>query len=141
MNVKFSASLDKLHEMLQFIHTQATEVGFDDNLASKIEMALEEAVVNIIKYGYSKTNGGTIEITCNHLLNPAGLEVILKDQGAAFDPLIQAPPISANIPIDEKPIGGYGIYLMRKIMDQASYKRVGNSNVLTLIKYLSKPTS
>ncbi len=134
MNVTFSASLDKLNEMLQFINSQAAQVGFDDNLASKIELALEEALVNIIKYGYPN-NHGFIEISCKQLASPAGIEVTLKDQGFAYDPLTQAPPISANVPIDQKPIGGYGVYLMKKIMDKASYQRLGDSNVLTLVKY------
>lgn len=136
MNTKFPASLDKLHDMLGFIRSQALAAGFLDNTASKIELALEEALVNIINYAYPDKDG-TVEITCQVISSPKkGIEVILLDQGVAFDPLKNAREPVFDMSVEEKPIGGYGVYLMRKIMDHVTYERLGNSNVLKLVKYI-----
>lgn len=135
MNVHYPATLDKLGEMLEFIHQQAKILGFDEESASKVELALEEALVNIIKYAYKGKNEGALEINCEILSSPAALKIVLKDQGTPFNPLKQGPLINNEIAVDDKPIGGYGIFLIRKIMDKVDYVREADSNVFTLLKY------
>lgn len=122
----FPAKLERLHQMQQFVIDYANTINFDHSQLLKIELALEEALVNIINYGYGKKHG-FIEIRCS-ALDRGGICIILKDQGVAFNPLIQKDPIRQ----DE--VGGYGLFLIRNIMDEISYKHENDTNFLTLIK-------
>jgi anti-sigma regulatory factor (Ser/Thr protein kinase) len=125
----FPAKLDKLHDMLQFVINYSNTIGFEHPHMLKIELALEEALVNIINYAYG-TKHGLIEIHCS-TLEKGGVKIVLKDQGKAFDPLTQEEPQGHD------DVGGYGLFLIRKIMDDITYKRENDTNVLTLLKLKS----
>lgn len=122
----FPAKLDKLHAMLEFIINYANTINFEHNQILKIELAMEEAIVNIINYAYAKRHG-FIEVHCG-TLDKGGICVVLKDQGVAFNPLEQADPQG------HENIGGYGLFLIRNVMDEIKYKRENETNILTLIK-------
>lgn len=123
----FPAKLDKLHNMLQFVIDYAKTVNFDHNHLLKIELALEEALVNIINYGYAKRHG-FIEIHCG-ALDRGGVCIVLKDQGVAFNPLEQPDPSGHS------DVGGYGLFLIRNVMDEIKYHRENETNILSLVKY------
>ncbi len=99
-------------------------------------IATEEALVNIISYAYPDGNG-SIEITHN-IENSAeeGRRLVIQiiDWGVAFDPL-SLPDPDIEAPIEEREIGGLGVYMMRNIMDKTLYKREGDRNILTLVKH------
>jgi serine/threonine-protein kinase RsbW len=135
MNKIFPASLDKLYEMLQFVKERAQEAGFSKSHVLKIELAVEEALVNIISYGYPVSNGN-IEIQCTQPRNES-LRIVLKDTGVPYNPLVHAKKKSAKkvTPAKKKIIGGFGVYFILKIMDEVDYRREENANVLTLIKF------
>lgn len=130
----FSASLDKLYEMLMFIKEQSEEIGFDNDIVSKIELASEEALVNIISYGYPGRLGN-IEIECERLENK-GIKIVFRDKGIPYNPLRNLKQIDTKPFKQEKTIGGYGIHFILTIMDEVLYNREENVNVLTLVKYL-----
>ena len=127
----FSASLDKLYEMLQFVREQANAARFDGSVSSKIELAVEEALVNIISYGYPNTTG-TIEIQCT-ISNFSGIKITIRDKGIPYNPLTSSKIFTP--PLEGRSVGGYGIYFILKIMDEVDYKRENNYNVLTLVKF------
>jgi anti-sigma regulatory factor (Ser/Thr protein kinase) len=132
----FPASLEKLYEMLQFVKDAAHASGFDDDQVSKIELALEEALVNIISYGFPNRLGN-LEIEC--INNRAGeMEITLIDHGVPYNPL--STPIVANpyAPVEAQTEGGYGILLIKKLMDQVKYRRENGRNVLTLIRKINQ---
>lgn len=137
MEMTFPATMDSLHKMLQFIRVEARAAGFEGSLETQIELALEEALVNIIKHGYPGTSGD-VEINCNRI-GTVGLKVVLTDRGIAYDPLANATPLDLDpkTPLELKAIGGYGVHLIQSIMDQVEYSRRGDHNVLTLVKYHS----
>lgn len=130
---KFSASLDELYHMLSFIHQYAEGIGFEFSDISKIELASEEALVNIVSYGYPHRNG-YIEIQC-HLHEGEGLCIIIRDEGVPYNPVANAKKFNPNSPLEERTVGGYGVYFILKVMDEVNYSRERNSNVLTLIKH------
>jgi serine/threonine-protein kinase RsbW len=127
----FPAALNRLYEMLQFICNQAADAGFTPSQLSQIELALEEALVNIISYGYPNRRG-VIEIDCTKYL-ASGFKVVLRDSGIPYNPL--DPKLMESSATAGLPIGGYGLLLIRKIMDEADYRHEGNCNILTLVKY------
>ena len=131
----FSASLDKLYDMLKFIKEQAEAAGFQPAVISKIELAAEEALVNIISYGYPEQHGN-IDIACSPPERD-GIKIVIKDRGISYNPLTNAKKVDVTTTIEERTIGGYGIYFILRIMDEVEYRRENNYNVLTLIKYRS----
>ena len=130
----FPAKLEYLEEALIFITDEAKAAGLDDKKVGQIKLASEEAVVNIINYAYPDKDGN-FEIAC--IPNPKeskGLEMEIVDWGIPFNPL-ELPEPDINVPMEERKIGGLGIFMVRKIMDEVNYKRQEERNILTLVKY------
>lgn len=130
----FPASLDKLYDMLRFVNEQVQSTGFDVDQSAKIELAIEEALVNIISYGYPSRRG-TVEIECRQA-DPSAMVIVLLDHGIPYNPLNCITPADPDAPVELQTAGGYGILLIKKLMDHVDYRRENNCNVLTLIKRL-----
>ena len=97
-----------------------------------IELACEEALVNIIKHGFPKHQGHII--LHSHIPSTkAGIEIVISDDGIAFNPLeyIKHPPSKTKG--ESQQLGGYGIYLILNLMDKVEYKRKDNLNTLILV--------
>jgi len=132
----FPASLDSLYEMLAFIRVQAIAADFHPSCISQIELAAEEALVNIVSYGYP-TSSGNIEIECQVKNEDfRALQIIIRDQGVPYDPLSSFVERKEIPAIEKRKPGGYGVFFILKIMDEVHYKREGDTNVLILVKYL-----
>jgi anti-sigma regulatory factor (Ser/Thr protein kinase) len=130
--LELAAKLENLESMLTFIRKEAEGLGFDSKKLNQIQLAAEEVLVNVINYAYPDKDGN-IEITLIPK-DTRGLEVEVVDWGFAFDPLsMPDPDICANL--EKRKIGGLGIYLVRKLMDEVNYQRQGECNILTFIKY------
>lgn len=124
----FDATLDNLYMMLAHIRASALEAGFSEESTSKIELALEEALVNIVCYAYPE-NKGIIELQCKS--DKKGMTILIRDSGVPFNPL----KYEAKSPSPSQGIGGYGIHFIKQIMDDIQYTRDNNSNVLLMTKY------
>lgn len=126
--ILFQARIDSLEQVLDWIEMQTQLAGLSGAESRKIEIALEEAIVNVIHYAY-RDKGGDIELSCYH--QPAEwIEFIIKDCGPFFNPLGQ------TIKQDQQKEGGLGIPLMRHYMDRVQYQRSEPYNLLTLTRYL-----
>lgn len=133
----FAADLDYLYEILAFVREEAEKAGFTPPDISKVELAAEEALVNIMQYGYPSTQPGvgSIDVECAPL-NDGGIRITLRDQGVPYNPLDQKKTVDPKAPLEERTLGGYGVFFIVNLMDEVTYKREDNSNVLTMIKYL-----
>jgi len=130
----FTAELNSLHPMLKWIRTHFEGSGLSDIEIRRIEIALEEALVNIISYAY-QAHGGMIEL--NYHLNPGeDVELTIKDQGLPFNPLKQVKRVNPLATLEETEEGGLGLLFMHKLMDKVEYIRFRESNILTLKKNL-----
>jgi anti-sigma regulatory factor (Ser/Thr protein kinase) len=94
-------------------------------------LAIEELVTNCIKYGYDDANEHTITIELELVGN--GLKLTVIDDGHLFNPLELTAP-DTSLPVEDRPIGGLGIHLLRKMSDRMEYARVESKNHLTLWK-------
>lgn len=120
-------------KIADFIDDIVGETGIDKGLACSLNLALEEAVVNVMNYAYPEDTVGNIVLESYAF--DGCLKFIITDNGIPFDPTsVKEPDISAGI--DDRSIGGLGIFLVTHLMDKIEYKRVAGNNVLTLSKKL-----
>ena len=106
--------------------------GFDAKDVYNIQLAADEAASNIIEHAYEGVSDGLLELSCGVKGNT--ITIVLVDHGESFDPSeIPMPDLKADL--SERKIGGLGIFLMRKLMDEVRYETKPNkSNVLTMTK-------
>lgn len=129
----FAAKFEFLDEIREFVGEIARAGGFSEREIYNIQLASDEAASNIIEHAYAGINNGVLEVSCE--VKNGVMTIILVDHGASFDPSeIPTPDLTADLL--ERKIGGLGIYLMRKLMDEVHYKAEPekNRNTLTMIK-------
>ena len=100
-------------------------------LNMSINLALEEAVTNVMLYAYPQDKSGKVLIEAEK--TDTQITFTISDSGIPFDPT-QQPTVDTSLGVEERSIGGLGIHLVRQIMDQIQYRREENKNILTLIK-------
>ncbi|MBS0620303.1 MAG: ATP-binding protein [Verrucomicrobia bacterium] len=126
------ASMEWLPTILDWARGQIQKTGAGSKDLHRYELALEEAIVNIIHYAYPLREG-PVRITSRFHPN-RDLEFVLCDEGNPFNPLLAIPDMQVETPISEMREGGMGILLMRKNVDEVFYERRSEGNVLTLRK-------
>lgn len=119
---------ESLKALRVFVEKNTRRAGFEERHIRRIELALEEATINIIKHAYGG-RGGRLEFCCS--LVKGNLEISLADEGPPFNPL-EVPGPDAITHIASQKIGGMGIHLMRNMADTLRYRREKGRNVLTL---------
>lgn len=133
--MEFYADLKSLHEMSEFIKEQAIASGLQKDEIRKLELASEEAIVNIVSYAYNSSSSSSHEkkiyITCEKQGNTR-FDVIFRDRGVPFNPLAVNVDAEIHKPLQERKVGGLGIYLIEQLMDEVAYKREGSENILRL---------
>ena len=119
----------------EFVEEVCESLGFDMQTTMKINLAIEEAVVNVMNYAYPEGEQGEVRISAE--ANNERLKFVISDDGTPFDPTIHG-QVNISQSAEERRIGGLGIHLMRSIMDSINYERVNGQNVFTLRKKLHK---
>lgn len=131
MEKKFNASIDELDNVLSFIDNEIKDIK-DSKLLTKFNLVVEEVFVNIVSYAYEDTDtNNTVTISIND--NDDKTIITFIDSGKHFNPLIKDDP-DLSLDVDERPIGGLGIYLVKKMMDNVEYEYKDNKNILTIEK-------
>jgi anti-sigma regulatory factor (Ser/Thr protein kinase) len=122
------SELDRLHRTLADF---CRRHGLAATVARDLNLALEEVVTNIITHGYTDDREHFIAV---HLdLQPGEVKIDVEDDGRPFNPL-EAPAVDTTTSLGDRPIGGLGIHLVRKVTDDLEYKRLGDKNIFTLKK-------
>src|SRR5919106_3495714 len=117
--VQFAAKFEYLDEIREFVGAIAREGGFSDKDVYNIQLATDEAASNIIEHAYEKISDGVLELSCG--VRDDLITIVLIDRGESFDPSeIPLPDLKADL--SKRKIGGLGIFLMRKLMDDVHYK-------------------
>jgi len=138
--ITLPAKLDSLYDSMHFVSSCAREHGFSNERVSEIELALEEVLVNIFKYAYKDSGlDGDVEITCK-LADAQSFVIEIADSGIPFDIFSsREPDVTADI--DERQIGGLGIFFVKRLMDDVRYRREEGRNILTLVIYTTNSSS
>lgn len=120
-----------------FVDDIAQELNLEPTIRQQVKLAVEEAVVNVMEYAFPKGKTGdiTVEVRYNHKL----IKFVITDMGIPFDPTETA-RADTTLSVDERPIGGLGIFLVRQLMDTINYERIEGKNILTLRKNYNNQT-
>ena len=117
-----------------FVDEVCEMVGFDMTTTMQMNLAIEEAVVNVMNYAYPEGTKGNVNIVA--MANDKRVKFVISDSGTPFDPTAKA-DADTTLSAEERPIGGLGIYLVRQLMDSVNYERRDGLNILTLRKSLN----
>ena len=128
----FEANFHNLDEIRDFVGESARQAGFSEKEIYSIQLAADEASTNIIEHAYAGIENGKIEIGCS--ITGGELKIVMRDNGKSFDPS-SVPEPNVKAELSERKIGGLGMYLMRKLMDDVVYESFPDAgNTLTMIK-------
>ena len=124
----FLSNLETLPAIVGFVSERAAAMGVHPKRVMHLELAVEEAAVNICSYAYEIPPG---EVTVRITPEPGVVRIELVDNGVPFDPLsMDAPDIKSEL--ENREVGGLGIFLIRRMLDEVHYSRRGDQNILSL---------
>jgi len=125
-----TAEVRDLNDFRDFLEKAILSLGGSDDDAGDLVLAVNEAVTNSLLHGYGG-QPGPIGLCVE--ADDGELRVILYDVAAPFDPT-QVPPPDINLPLEDRPLGGLGIHMMRQLTDALTYRRSTEGNELTFVK-------
>lgn len=118
----------------EFLQETAHEAGIEESICMNIRLAVEEAVVNVISYAYPDEKDKNIDISIEQ--TNGDIIITITDSGIPFDPTAKQDP-DILLPLEERPIGGLGTFLVKQLMTDVSYTRSGGKNILTMTKKMN----
>ena len=119
----------------EWIEQCCEEAGLGLDWVMKFQLVIEEMVSNVIFYAYdSQQQEAAIEL--RFTWEAGTVSILLRDWGKPFDPTAKEDP-DIPLSVDDRPIGGLGIFMVKQLMDEVRYERVGSSNLLTLQKRIN----
>ncbi len=121
------AVLDSLGPIGRYVLEAASMAGLDRKAAYRLRLAVDEIATNIIGYGYPKA-GKTGDVLVTADVGEQTLTVALEDEAVPFDPRALTRPDHMDLPIEERPIGGLGVFLAMEGVDEYQYEYVKNRN-------------
>jgi anti-sigma regulatory factor (Ser/Thr protein kinase) len=127
----FPSSLDEIPQLSQLVEDALPE---RPDLALSINLCLEELIVNTIQHGLKGAPDRLIEVRLS--MSDDWLHIQLKDDAPPFDPFTEAPSPNVDLDLEERPIGGLGVHLVKSMMDRAYAYYDGSGNLIVLLKTL-----
>ena len=125
------AEPDRLLEWLEPIRRAAENAGLAEAQVSRLELAVEEALVNVSHHAYAdRAQPGPVY--CRIAVQPEGLLIEIADEGPPFDPLVRTDP-DTTLELEERQPGGLGVFLIKTLVSEVRYRREEGRNVLTLL--------
>ncbi|PJF43994.1 MAG: hypothetical protein CUN55_06210, partial [Phototrophicales bacterium] len=137
-HLSFKAHIENVPAACEFVVKAAEEAGLDERSVYHCQLAVDETCTNIIEHGFGhNTNTGQITITTG--IDQGTFVITITDNSPAFNPVTYREPNPA-LSTQEREIGGWGIYFIKKLMDRIDYRYVDGRNVLTLYKNIEHPS-
>lgn len=128
--------LSEIERLSRELETFAARVGLPPDTLFAVNLALEEVVTNAIVHGYDDDAEHVIAVMIG--VDGDDVDVTVEDDGRPFNPLAHPPP-DVTAPLEERRVGGVGVLLLRRLMDDVRYARVDGKNVLEFRKRRSGP--
>ena len=134
LTLRLPAVLENVPVVMDRIIEAAARVGLDESTLQQIRLVVDEACANVVTHAYEGMEPGDMEITCAHSSQACMIQVRDWGQGFALE-CVPIPDLDCSL--DERNLGGLGLFLIRHFMDRVEYSRDAKSgNVLTMIKKL-----
>ena len=133
LSYTFLADVKLLDQMIDPIVEALEEMQVDHKLIYKIRLCAEEILTNVCLYAY-RPNDGDVHIEYEIDSSPKSVKISISDKGREFNPLNDADEPELNASVEDRKIGGLGLFIVKNTMDEISYKREDNRNILTMIK-------
>lgn len=128
--ISLTNDINEVPKMSEWIECLAEEVGLPLDKTFQLNLAMEEAVVNVMNYAYPNQQGMPILIEAE--IEPSRLTFVIDDTGIPYDPTQNEDP-DLTLSAEERPIGGLGVMLVRQLMQEVSYEYRDGHNRLTLV--------
>ena len=128
------AKIENLQLVLSFLEEYLEAMDCSPRMTMQLQVALEEMYTNICFYAYVPDSGDVLLLLDNR---GSVLKIYLIDRGVEFDPTAKEDP-DVSLDASQRPIGGLGIYMVKKIVDRMIYRRINGLNVLCLVKDISR---
>jgi serine/threonine-protein kinase RsbW len=130
----FAGTLDSLGEIGRYLDEESSAAGLSRQQAYNLRLAVDEVATNIVVHGYQE-NAQSGEIVVRMETSDEAVTVTLEDTSPPFDPTRRAMPTDEDLtkPLEDRKIGGLGIFLAMKSVDQFRYERRGNRNLNTFV--------
>lgn len=132
--LEIQATKENLLEVSAFIEGYLESIDCPMKAMMQISVAVEEIFINIASYAYGE-GSGMAEILIDHNQADNSVDITFMDRGVPYDPLAKEDP-DITLPAEERTIGGLGIFMVKKSMDDLKYKYEDGKNVLTITKKL-----
>ena len=130
---EFIAKVDELPNVISFIESELEKFEFSFKIITQFNLVVEELFVNVASYAYKDKNDGKCKITIDYDKEKQEVKLSMEDNGIKFNPLEKEDP-DTTLSAEDRPIGGLGILLVKKNMDNIEYKYEDNKNILILGK-------
>ena len=130
--MRFTAGLEHLREMLWFIRQQALQAGLERSQARRLELAAEEALVNIMHHAYASGEPGELDLSV-HSEQGDALKLEIRDFGNPYNPLEAEVNVDRDASLEDRPVGGLGLFMIQQFTDEVCYRREAEMNILTLV--------
>ena len=138
LSLTITTARDELAAIAEEVEAVAEREDWPFDLVFKVNLALEELVLNVLEYGFDDDDDSKeckIELTSD----ADAVTIVISDRGKPFDPLTEVPDADVDSEVGARQVGGLGVHLVETMMDEASYQRTGGVNRLTLVKFRSDP--
>ncbi len=124
--------LSELARIAEEIEAHGEARAWPTKWIQNINLSLDELITNTVSYGYRDSDAHEIRITLAE--REGSLVVVMEDDGIAYDPFTETPPPDLESEVEERSIGGLGVYFVETLMDEAAYERVNGINRITLVQ-------
>ena len=132
LHLTLKNDLSELSRIAEAIDVHGKTRGWPPKWIMNLNISLDELITNIVSYGYGDTEEHEIHVTLSD--RNGSLVTVLEDDGTAFDPFTSAPEPDLDASVEERRIGGLGVYFVKTLMDEAVYERLGSRNRITLVQ-------
>jgi serine/threonine-protein kinase RsbW len=138
MNQKtFKAEVEEVSSLLDWLQEILVSLQVEDKMVRQLQLAVEEAFVNIIHHGHPGRSG-EIVINLRLLQERPGVQIMIKDRGMPYDLFKDRKQIDPHASVTSRELGGLGLHFIHHMVDEISYLREEESNTLTLSKHFSQ---
>ena len=131
--ITIDANLENVSQAIDFVGQNTENLPFSVKVRHMLEIAIDEIVSNVARYAYDGKKGD-VTVSCSS--DDKGITITVTDSGIPYNPL-EKPDPDITLSAEERGIGGYGIFIVKKVMDEITYEYKDNKNILTMKKYFS----